>query len=149
MSDIFTAVIEGLRGVMASAWPEVVPNGIWRSEEALMRSYERELALPYAIIDLPRWPASDRDGITNRAWRAPFSLYYVAETEGDFDALSGKLAALAEALEAGLPAGQIIPPNVTPSTGQEVAGNAMLVLLNATQRAGGVTGTLAVGVTRA
>lgn len=148
MPDPFTPVINGLRAVMASAWPEVVPNGIWRSEEALMRSYERELALPYAIIDLPRWPVSDRDGIRNRAWRAPFSLYYVAETEGDFDALTAKLSALADALEAPLPAGQIIPPNVTPSTGQEVAGNPMLVLLNATQRAGAITGTVMVGVTR-
>ena len=148
MPDPFTDVINAFRTVMATAWPEVVPNGIWRSEEALMRSYERDMRLPYAIIDIPRWEVSDRDGLTNRAWRAAFSLFYVAETEGDFDALNGKLAALADALEAPLTAGQIIPANVTPSTGQDVAGNGLLVLLNATQRAAGLFGTVAVGVQR-
>jgi hypothetical protein len=133
---------------MASAWPELPPQGIWEAEEALMRSYEQELRLPYGIIELADLPQSDRDGITNRAWRPTFRLYYVGETDGDFVTLRGKLKALADALEAPLSTGQIVPANVDLSYGRSMSPNDLLIMLNATQRAGMVSGTVAVGLQR-
>jgi hypothetical protein len=149
MPGQLNALEQAFREAMAAAWPEVVPNGIWDGDEAIRRSFERNMALPYAVIDLASFPVSDRDGITNRAWRPRFSLYYIAETEGDSDALTLKLETLAEYLDThALGTGQIIPPNVSISTGPELQPNALLILLNATQRAGMVSGTVAVGVTR-
>lgn len=141
-------LIPAFRSVVASAWPEVVPNGIWDAREAVLRSYEQDFTFPYAVIDIPGLPPSDRDGITNRAWRGPFAIYYVGETDGDFTALDERLNALADALEAPLAAGQIIPPNVALSSGRDIEANALLILLNATQRAGQVAGTVAVGLQR-
>jgi hypothetical protein len=141
-------LIPAFRAVVAAAWPEVVPNGIWDAREAIVRSYEQNFAFPYAVIDIPGLPSSDRDGITNRAWRGPFAIYYVGETDGDFTALDAKMNALADALEAPLAAGQIIPPNVSLASGRDIEANALLILLNATQRAGQVAGTVAAGEQR-
>jgi len=125
-----------------------VPHGIWDAREVVLRSYEQDFTFPYAVIDIPGLPASDQDGITNRAWRGPFAIYYVAETDGDFTTLEGRLNALADALEADLAAGQIIPPNVSLASGRDIEANSLLILLNATQRAGQVAGTVAVGLQR-
>jgi len=141
-------LIPAFRAVVAGAWPETVVNGIWDSREAVMRSYEQDMAMPYAVIDVPGLPQSDRDGITNRAWRGPFAIYYVIETEGDFTALDAKLNALADALEAPLSAGQLVPKGVSLASGRDIEANALLILLNATQRAGQVSGVVAVGQQR-
>jgi len=141
-------LIHALRVAVAAAWPEVVPHGIWDAREAVMRSYEKDFTLPYAVIEIPNLPGSDRDGIRNRAWRGPFFIYYVAETEGDFATLDAKMNALADALEGPLSAGQIIPPNVAFASGRDIEANSLLILLNATQRAGQLSGTVAVGIQR-
>jgi hypothetical protein len=149
MPGQFNALKEAFRSAMAAAWPEVIPNGIWDAAEALQRSYDGQLALPYAIIDIPTLPVSDRDGICNRAWRPPVDLYYISEVDGDSDALTVKMEAIAEYLDVTpLAVGQLIPPNVTMACGRDLEPNALLILLNATQRAGRVSGTVAVGVTR-
>src|SRR5215831_2827143 len=141
-------LIPAFRAVVAAAWPEVVPQGIWDGREAVIRSYEQDFDFPYAVIEIPNLPISDRDGITNRAWRGPFYIYYVAETEGDFTTLDAKMNALADAIEGPLSAGQIIPPNVAFASGRDIEANSLLILLNATQRAGQLSGTVAVGIQR-
>ena len=149
MPDLFSQLVDAFRTPMASAWPEIPANGIWESEEALMRSFEKNFTLPYGIIELPNFPQSDRDGITNRAWRPVFNLYYITETDGDFVTLRGKLSALADALEATpLSVGQIVPANVDMAYGRNLEANSLLIMLNATQRAGMVSGTVAIGVQR-
>ena len=149
MAGETNALKEAFRDAMGAAWPELLPNGIWDAAEALQRAYDGQLILPYGIIDIPTLSPSDRDGIRNRAWRPAFYLYYISEVDGDSDALTLKMETLAEYLDANpLAAGQIIPPNVQMACGRDLEPNSLLILLNATQRAAQVSGTVAIGVTR-
>jgi len=153
MQGLFEQFLQGWRAAIAAAWPEVVANGIWDPGDPARLPYDAQagaLVVPFAGLGVESLPPSDDWGGDNRVWQPVVDVYYVAEspvTNGA--ALRAKLEALADQLEANdLPVGQLIPPEPEISMGDSLPPNALLLMLNETQRAGRLRATCVLGVTR-
>ena len=149
MTNLWQTAAAALRAAMVAAWPETIGSGVWDAQEALRRSFEKNMNPPYGIIDMADLPASGLWGVANRAYAKEVGLYYVSEMEGDSEAVMAKLMALNDYLDTarlGNPMlAQLIPVNLTPACGGDLPPNSLLILLNATQQAGRLSGTLVAG----
>ena len=153
MAGLYEQFLAGWRAAIAAAWPEVVTNGIWDPGDPARLPYDEAtqiLRLPFAALAVDALTPSNDWGADNRVWEPVVDVWYVDEFPvGNGAGLRLKLETLADYLETNeLPLGQIIPPEPEISTSDLLAPNSLLMMLNATQRAGRLRATCLIGVTR-
>lgn len=153
MEGLFEDFLQGWRDRIGTAWPEVIPNGIWDPGDPGRLPYDETaaaLTVPFAALDLAALPPSDDWGGDNRVWQPVVDVYYVMEVDVTGGApLRAKLEHLADLVETDqLPVGQVIPPEPEIAIGDMLGPNALLLMLNATQRVGRVRFNTVLGVTR-
>jgi hypothetical protein len=153
MEGLFEDFLQGWRAVVGTAWPEVIPNGIWDPGDPGRLPYDEAagaLTVPFAALDVAALTPSDNWGADNRVWEPVVDVYYVMETTvANGGPLRAKLEHLADYVETnGLPVGQVILPEPELSTADMLGPNALLLMLNATQRVGRARFTTVLGVLR-
>ena len=94
MMDLEGMITE-VRGVIAAAWPEVVPNGIWEAEQA-ERLPEAKFTLPYAVFRIPFLPGSQPEP-GQLLFEPTVEILYVDASRGSLAPLRGKLLTLMRA----------------------------------------------------
>jgi hypothetical protein len=100
VADIYTPFHDALRSAIATAWPEVVANGVYLDVQLAHIPFEKKAEagqLPLAYIEY-NLRADLQWGLANRAETGPCSVYYICKDSTLVE--SGVLGTKLEALRA-------------------------------------------------
>lgn len=148
MALSFEPFIDDLRAQVATAWTEVKGNGIWDGEHANRMPWV-DYTLPYAVMLIPNWPRPTRQALTTLEFQPTVQFFYVASTLGKAVALRGKLAALIDVFYPthSLTTGQVWRIGDV-SVGDDLLPNQVFAAANHSARAGAVSITFRMGITK-
>lgn len=93
---MYADLLEELRAIIAAEWAEVIPNGIWRTNELLRISFD-QTNKPLAVIDLD-FRSYDGMAADDRAERGPITIYYVVHNSSSIDDVEAKLEGMVNRL---------------------------------------------------
>lgn len=141
--DFLSELYANLRAIVAAAWPETLPNGIWEVEHVKAVPWT-DLSAPYAVIAINGLPSASWGAVSD-VYQPAIEIYYVAQVTGPAGPVRERLMKLRKALvDADQTKVQLVKINSL-SWGDELVPNVFFTSKNDPHRAGRLVAEVLVG----